>query len=279
MLKLVIPKGRIYENVVRLLNDAGIKLRVREREYKPFVNDPELDIKIMKPQNIPELVALGSYDAGFTGYDWVTETSAKIVEVQDLGLDPVEIVVAIPAGTKDLHKKRIVVASEYEKITRDYLEKDGYDYIFLRSFGATEVFPPEDADMIIDNTSTGATLKEHNLKVIATVLRSSTRFIANPNSLKDPKKSEKISEMKTLFSAILDARGRVMLEMNVPEEKLEAVVKMLPSMRSPTVAPLFTEGYAVKIAVKKDEVQNLIPMLKKYGVTDILEYELRKVVA
>ncbi len=278
-LRLVIPKGRIYENVVELLSEAGISLRVGERSYRPFVSDPSIDVKIMKPQNIPELVALGSYDAGFTGYDWVVETQARVVEIMDLGLDPVEIVVAIPKNLKkgDLHKKRIIVASEYEKIARDFLKKEGYDHVFLRSYGATEVFPPEDADMIIDNTSTGTTLREHDLEVTASILKSSTRFIANEDAL-NSKKGEKIEEMKMLFQAILDARERVMLEMNVPKEKLEEIVGMLPSMRSPTVSSLYNEGYAIKVAVKKSEVQNLIPKLKKFGATDIVEYELKKVV-
>ena len=149
----------------------------------------------------------------------------------------------------------------------------------MRTYGATEVFPPDDADMIIDNTSSGRTLKKHKLKIIDTIMESSTRFIANKQSLKDKWKHEKINEMMTLFQSVLDARCRVMLEMNVPNDKFEKIIKMLPCMRSPTIAPLYGEqGYAVKIAVKKHDVVKLIPMLKKYGATDILEYEFKKVV-
>jgi ATP phosphoribosyltransferase len=277
-LKLVVPKGRIHDNVVQLLGEAGIRLKFEERSYRPFVSDPSIEVKMMKPQNIPQLVALGSYDAGFTGYDWIVETGAKVVEVLDLGLDPVEIVAAIPKQIGDLRKRRIVVASEYENIACDFLKRKGYDYTFLRSYGATEVFPPDDADMIIDNTSTGTTLKEHGLRVLESIMRSSTRFIANQDSLSDQEKGKKIEEMKTLFKAILDARERVMLEMNISKDKLEEVVKMLPAMRSPTVAPLYSEGYAIKVAVKKSEVPGLIPKLKALGATDILEYDLRKVV-
>jgi len=133
--------------------------------------------------------------------------------------------------------------------------------------------------MIIDNTSTGRTLKEHNLHIVAILLESSTRFIGNKGALVNPEKNEKISEMKMLFQGVLDARNRVMLEMNVPKEKFDEIVKVLPCMRSPTVAPLFGEqGYAVKVAVRRTEVAKLIPLLKKLGATDILEYDFRKVV-
>lgn len=280
-LRIVIPKGRILENVVKLLNDAGIYIQVNERGYRPIVSNSEIEMKIMKPQNIPKLVELGSHDIGFTGYDWVVETGADIVEIMDLKLNPVKIVAAVPKNLsdKELHKRKIVVASEYENIATTFLEREKYNYVFLRTYGTTEVFPPDDADMIIDNTATGRTLTEHSLRIIDTLLVSSTRFVANKQGLKDPWKKEKISEMKMLFQSVLDARERVMLEMNVPKEKFKTIVKMLPCMRSPTVAPLYGEqGYAVKVAVKRTEVIKLIPLLKKLGATDILEYEFRKVV-
>jgi len=235
----------------------------------------------MKPQNIPKLLELGSHDVGFTGHDWIIETSADVEELMDLKFNPVKIVAAIPEHEQPekLIRRKIVVASEYENISSKFLNERGFDYVFLRTFGATEVFPPDDADMIVENTETGRTLAEHNLKVMADILDSSTRFIANKTALADEWKHEKIYELKMVFRAILDARGRVMLEMNVPSEKLEEIIKMLPCMRSPTVAPLYGEqGYAVKIAIKKQEVTKLIPFLKKMGATDILEYEFRKVV-
>ncbi|NOZ60142.1 MAG: ATP phosphoribosyltransferase [Calditrichaeota bacterium] len=280
-LKLVIPKGRIYSNVVGLLNDAGFGVETAERVYIPRVEDREIEAKIMKPQNIPKLVELGSHDAGFTGYDWIAETQANVVEVLDLGMDRVSIVAAVPENlaNANLKNQKIVVATEYEQIARHFLEKEGYSFLLLRTFGATEVFPPHDADMIVDNTSTGRTLKEHNLHIIHTVISSSTRFIANKEALADPWKREKIEEMKMLFQAVLDARERVMLEMNVPSEKFEKIIKILPCMRSPTISQLYGgKGYAVKVAVKKSEVVKLIPMLKKIGATDILEYDFKKVV-
>lgn len=280
-LRVVLPKGRIFENVVQLLNESGIRISHHQRAYRPMVSDPEIEVKIMKPQNIPKLLELGRHDIGFTGLDWVTETGANVTELLDLGFDPVRIVAAIPEilSMEKLQKNRIVVASEYEKITRDFLDEQGYDYIYVRTYGATEVFPPDDADMIVDNTSTGQTLLAHDLKIIAEVMSSSTRFIADKRAMEDLWKREKISEILMLFRSILDARGRVMLEMNVAPENLEAIIRILPCMRAPTVSPLYREqGFAVKAAVKKQEAAKLIPRLKKMGATDILEYEFRKVV-
>lgn len=280
-LKMVIPKGRIYSNVINLLNDSGFGVETADRVYIPSVKDQEIEAKIMKPQNIPKLIELGSHDVGFTGHDWVLETEADVEEIIDVGFDRVKIVAAIPESllNVNLKKRKIIVASEYEKIASKFLEKQKYKYILMRTFGATEVFPPEDADMIIDNTSTGRTLKEHNLSIIHVVLESTTRFIANKKSMKNLWKREKINEIKMLFQAVIDARDRVMLEMNVPHDKFEKIIKMLPCMRSPTVSPLYAEqGYAVKVAVTKTEVVKLIPLLKKYGATDILEFEFRKVV-
>ncbi|MCD4665627.1 MAG: ATP phosphoribosyltransferase, partial [Bacteroidales bacterium] len=180
-LKMVIPKGRIYKNVINLLNDSGFGVETAERIYVPKVDDQEIEAKIMKPQNIPKLVEHGSHDVGFTGNDWVLETKADVEEVLELGFDKVNIVAAIPENLLqlDLKQQKIIVASEYENIATNFLSNKNYNFILMRTYGATEVFPPEDADMIIDNTSTGRTLKEHNLFVIHTVLESSTCFIAN----------------------------------------------------------------------------------------------------
>ncbi len=278
-LKIVIPKGRIYDNVADLLISSGIYFKTGERNYKPEVNAKNIDIKIMKPQNIPKLLEMGARDIGFTGYDWIKEEKADVIEIMDLEFDPVKIVSAIPSkySIKDLRKRKIIVASEYENISREFLKKKKYKFEFLRTYGATEVFPPEDSDMIIDNTSTGTTLAEHNLKIVDTIMESSTRFISNKKAIK--KKEKEINKLKMLFKAVLDARKKVLLEMNVPEDKLKELVKFLPCMRSPTVAPLYKEeGYAVKIAVDKSKVLDLIPQLKKYGARDILEYEISKVV-
>lgn len=280
-LSMVIPKGRIFDNVISLLREAGVDIRPNARHYVPYVGNPDIQAKIMKPQNIPQLIELGSHDVGFTGYDWIVESGAKVVELIDLGLDPVTIVAAIPTDSdlSFLRGRKIIVASEYQQISTNFLQREGFDFVLIRTYGASEAFPPQDADMIIDNRSTGQTLREHNLKAIAEIMTSSTRFIANPRALEDEWKKEKIDSWAMLFKAVLNARKRVMLEMNVPSEKLEAVVKFLPCMRAPTVAPLFgDQGYAVKVAVPREDVAQLIPKLKWLGATDILEYSLRKVI-
>lgn len=280
-LKVVLPKGKLYEKVAELFKDTGIDIeRASERMYRLTSKDSNIKVKVMKPQNIPKLIELGSHDAGFTGLDWIKESKADVCEVLDLGFDPVRIVAAVPEGAskEQLLRRKIVVASEYENLAREYLDREGFDYVLIRTYGATEAFPPEDADMIIDNTSSGRTLREQHLTPIDTLMESSTRFIANKKALE--RRRDKIEELKLLFTSVLDARERVMLEMNVSNENLKDVIKVLPCMRAPTIAPLYNnEGYAVKAAVKKGEVKKLIPMLKRLGATDILEYELKKVVA
>lgn len=279
-LKIIIPKGRLHGRVVALLNDCGFGVDSDERNYIPRVVDNEVEAKLLKPQNVPRLIELGSHDAGFCGRDWIEETGADVVEVMDLGFDPVTIVAAADCAFEEAKRRGpLVAASEYERLACRFLEQRYRRYIFIRTFGATEVFPPDDADVIVDNMASGRTLKEHGLKVIATLLQSSTRFIANRRALRDPFKREKIGQMKTLFNAVLDARERVMLEMNVSGNKLAAIVRVLPCMRAPTVSSLYGgKGYAVKTAVRKQEAAGLITQLKKMGARDILETEFRKVV-
>lgn len=280
-LRMVVPKGRIYRNIVQLLGEAGIHLDVDERGYRPIVSDPDIAVKIMKPQNIPRLLELGSHDIGFTGYDWIRETGSEVEVLLDLKFDPVRIIAAVPEGAtiETLRERRVVVATEYETISRAWLDGQQLDYVLLRTHGATEVFPPDDADMIIDNTSTGRTLAEHNLAIVGEIMRSSTCFVACPEAMQDPWKAEKIARIQMLFQSILDARGRVMLEMNVAPDILDRIIDVLPCMRSPTVAELFGQkGYAVKVAVSRSQAVQLIPQLKAMGATDILEYDFKKVV-
>ena len=285
-LRILIPKGRIFDNVSKLFLDAGFPVSLTDRTYMLVLGTDQgqedtLDAKIMKPQNVAELLELGSHDAGFTGLDWIRESGADVEEIMDLGFDKVKIVAAVPAekSENELKQRKIVAATEYMNLAEEWLRSGGYQYRLLRTYGATEVFPPDDADMIIDNTSSGQTLKDNGLKIIATLMESSTRFIASRAAMADPEKRRRIEELAMLFRSVLDGRGRVMLEMNVPKAKFQEIVAGLPAMRSPTVAPLFgDEGYAVKIAVKREEVPAIIPRLKKAGATDIVEYDLRKVV-
>lgn len=280
-LSILIPKGRIYDNVAKLFAEAGISISLSERTYRPSIGVDWLDGKVMKPQNVGQLLEIGSHDAGFTGLDWIRETNADVTEVMDLGFDRVRIVAAVPAGLDEgaLRGRKLTVATEYVAIAEAWLKKTGYDYRIVRTYGATEVFPPDDADMIVDNTSTGRTLQDNGLRIVDTLLESSTRFVASNAALRDPGKRRRIEELAMLFKAVIDGRERVMLEMNVTKLRFPELVAGLPAMRSPTVAPLYgDDGYAVKIAVKRSEVPELIPMLKKLGATDIVEYDLRKVV-
>ncbi|MDR2394936.1 MAG: ATP phosphoribosyltransferase [Treponema sp.] len=280
-LRILIPKGRIFDKVARLFDEAGFPISLTERTYRPLIATPWLEGKIMKPQNVGKLLELGSHDAGFTGLDWIQESRAKVQEIMDLGFDQVRIVAAVPADLDEvaLKSKQLRVATEYVHLAEQWLHASGYQYRILRTYGATEVFPPDDADMIIDNTASGRTLQDNGLRIIATILESSTRFVACTAAMADAVKRNHIEELAMLFKAVLDGRERVMVEMNVDKSRFAALVTGLPSMRSPTVAPLYGDaGYAVKIAVKKSEVPGMIPRLKNLGATDIVEYELRKVV-
>jgi ATP phosphoribosyltransferase len=279
-LKILLPKGRIYDNVVALFSEAGINISLPERAYRPTVNQEDLEAKVMKPQNIGKLLELGAHDVGFTGVDWICETGADVVEVLDLGFDKVRIVAAVPNEIDDrmLRSRRMIVATEYVANAEAWLKQQNLNYLIVRTYGATEVFPPDDADMIIDNTATGRTLQENGLRIVDTIMESSTRMFASKEAMADPAKKQKIMELKMLFEAVLAARSRVMLEMNVSKARFPDLVRGIPSMKSPTVAPLYgDDGYAVKTVVKKSEVPVLMPKLKALGATDIIEYELRKV--
>jgi ATP phosphoribosyltransferase len=276
-INLALPKGRMAEGVLRLMEDAGFKVLANGRNYRPLCADPRFQLKLLKPQDIVRMVELGRHDLAFAGHDWVVELGAKVDDLLDTGLDKVRLVAAAPRDAVDgLRGRRIVVASEYETITRSWLDREGFDYLFVRSHGATEVFPPEDADMIVDNTATGRTLVENDLEEIATLLDSSTRLIANPALGRRPE----VDEFVLLLTSVLDARKRVMLEMNVGAAGLDPVLAILPCMRLPTVMPLAGEGgFAVKSAVPRAEVRRLIPLLKAAGATDILEFAFSKVVS
>jgi ATP phosphoribosyltransferase len=275
----LIPKGRIFDNIALLFSSAGFPISLADRTYRPTLKVDWLDAKIMKPQNVGPLLELGRHDVGFTGLDWLEESRADVEKIMDLEFDKVRIVAAVPSASP-LNKTNLTVATEYVNIADKWLSSQNYNYRILRTYGATEVFPPDDADMIIDNTSSGKTLKDNGLDIIATLLESSTYFVASKAALANPEKNARIQELAMLFKAVLDARDTVMLEMNVVESLFDELVAAIPCMRSPTVSPLYGEkgGFAVKSAVKKNEVPEIIPLLKKLGATDIVEYDLRKVV-
>lgn len=280
-LKLVLPKGRINTKVLELLSDCGIKLVGTERNYRPKAYGFDVEVKLLKSQNIPSLVEMGQHDIGFAGIDWVIERDCQVEILKDLGFDPVRIVACIPEewDWEEMKKRPVIVASEYKNISEQYLKKNGFDYQLLRSYGATEVFPPEDADMIIDNTSTGTTIEANRLKIVDTVMTSSTQFLANKDTMADPGKRKDIEDLLTVMQSVLNGRERVLLEMNCATDRIDAIVSLLPAMRNPTVAQLYNEdGFAIKAAVKKSEVRPLIPQLLEAGATDILETAIRKAI-
>lgn len=293
-LNILLAKGRIYESVYELLNDVGISIQLPERTYFPVTNQSDLAFQVVKPQIVGALLASGKADVGFSGKDWVYENGVqgKVTEIMDLGFDGVRIVAAVPdtvdfpkliSSSNGKNSAPITVATEYQNISKKWMREKKINGTVFRTWGTSEGFVRDNdaslAQILVDNTSTGSSLRANNLKIVDTLMESSTRMYASKSAMKDSAKKKKILELKMLFEAVLNARGRVMLEMNVLDKNFETLVKGLPAMKSPTISPLFGgRGYAVKIAVQKSEVPQLLPTLKSLGATDIVEYELRKVI-
>ncbi len=279
---LAIPKGRMETGVFNLLADAGIEVHLGQRGYRPTLSEPGFEVKLLKPQNIVEMLSAGTRDIGFAGADWVAEKRADLIEMLDTGLDPVKIVAAAPEALLEsgrLPDRRLVVVSEYERLTRDWIASRGLDASFVHSYGATEVFPPEDADVIVDNTATGETLAANGLTVVEELMASSTRLYAGPGAVADPAKKEVIDGLVLSLKSVLEARKRIMLELNVSLQDLDGVIEALPSMREPTVAMLHGgTGMAVKAAVPRGDLPRLIPRLKQLGATDIAVSRLEQIV-
>lgn len=285
-LKILLAKGRIYESVYALLSDVGISINLPDRQYFPTTNQKDLAFQVVKPQITSLLLANNKADVGFSGKDWVYENGVQddVIEIMDLGFDPVRIVAAIPENKdyEKLLKGPVTIATEYQALSKKYVEDKKIDGTIFRTWGTSEGFVQDTEDSIaqilIDNTSTGSSLKANRLKIVDTLMESSTRMYASKEAMDDPEKKQKIMELKMLFETVLNARSRVMLEMNCSEVDFDKLIKGIPSMKSPTVSPLFGgNGYAIKIAVKKSEVPTLLPKLQSLGATDIVEYELRKV--
>ena len=281
-LELALPKGRMQEGVFALLADAGIHVRAGSRGYRPSVSLPGIQAKILKPQNVVEMLASGTRDVGFAGADWVRELGADLVEVLDTGLDSVRLVAAAPVGLLTdgrLPRRALVIASEYEQITRAWMRAEKIEARFVRSYGATEVFPPEDADCIVDIAASGDTLRANGLVVFAELMLSSTRLYASRRAYEDPIKRAGIDRLVMLLRSVLEARGRVMLEVNVSATSLEDVIAVLPCMREPTISPLHgATGFAVKAAVPRKRLPLLIPEIKARGGTDIVVSQLMQII-
>jgi ATP phosphoribosyltransferase len=276
----------MQDGVFDLLEHAGIHITASgrsDRDYRPKLSLPDFEAKLLKPQNIVEMLHVGSRDLGFAGADWVAEKEADLTELVDTGLDPVRLVAALPAKLLKngaLPTQHLVVASEYERLARNWIAARGLDATFVRSYGATEVFPPEDADCIVDNTSTGSTLRANGLEIVDEVMLSSTRLYAHPAALEQRNKRDAIESFVTMVRSVLDARRRVMVEVNVSAENLEAVIEVLPCMREPTVSPLHgNAGFALKAAVPRDLLARVIPEIKARGGTDIVVFQIGNIVA
>ncbi len=281
-LRLALPKGRMEQGVLALLAEAGIHVTRTARSYRPHINLPHTEVKVLKPQSIVQMLDAGSRDVGFTGADWVAELDGDLVELLDTGLDPVRVVAAAPAEIlRDgrLPGGPLTVASEYERLTGRWIAEAGLDARFVRSYGATEVFPPEDADVIVDNTATGSTLAANGLEVVDELMRSSTRLYANPRALEVPAHRAAVEGLVMVLDSVLEARRRVMVEVNVSADRLAAVLEVLPCMRRPTVSPLAGDGgFAVKAAAPRETLPGLVPRLKAAGGTDIVVTRLAQIV-
>jgi ATP phosphoribosyltransferase len=290
MLRLVLPKGSLEQATFELFAAADLAVRrASDVAYRASIDDPRVaEVHILRPQEIPIYVAEGLFDIGVTGRDWVEETGADIVSLGELryskvSSDPVKVVLAV-AGDSFVQKvedlpKGCRVSTEYPRLTKRFLDERGVNAEVRFSFGATEAKIPEIADAVVEITETGRALRAAGLRVIDTLLLSYTELIANPVSVADPEKLRAMGQLLVLLQGALEARGRVLVKLNVAPIDLPSIIAVLPSMRSPTVAKLFGEaGYAVEAVVPKSEINILIPALKERGATDIIELPIAKIV-
>lgn len=286
-LKIGLPKGSLQESTFHMLARAGWRISVGSRSYIPSVDDPEMEARLIRAQEISRYVEQGILDCGLTGWDWIVENDSEVVEVANLvyakqGLRPVRWVLAVPNDSpirtaKDLEGKRI--ATEAVNLTKQYLKKHGVKAEVEFSWGATEVKTPELVDAIVELTETGSSLRAANLRIVETVLESTTRLIANKTAWKDPWKRDKMETLSLLLKGALAAEEKVGLKMNVAEKNLAPLLKSLPALRNPTVSRLGTEGWvAVETVIDEKTVRELIPKLKAAGAEGIIEYPLNKVI-
>ncbi len=286
-LVLGLPKGSLQEATFAMFQKAGFKVSVGSRSYLPSVDDPEIDGRLIRAQEISRYVELGVLDAGITGFDWIQENGSDVHEVADLiyakqGMRPVRWVLAVHndspiQSVKDLQGKRI--ATEAVGLTKRYLEKHGVQAEVEFSWGATEVKVPELVDAIVELTETGSSLRANNLRIVDVVLTSTTKFIANRKVWQNEWKRTKIEQIAMLLQGALAAESRVLLKMNAPAGKVEAVAKILPALHAPTINQLSTNGWvAIESVVEEKVVRQIIPELKRAGAEGIIELPLNKVI-
>ena len=290
MLRLVLPKGSLERATFELFEAADLAVsRSSDVDYKATVKDHRIaEVRILRPQEIPNYVADGLFDVGITGRDWVEETGAEVVSLGELKYskatsNPIRVVLAVAASSpwqsvKDL-PDGARVSTEYPVLTEKFLSANGIKANVFLSYGATEAKVPEIADAVVEITETGRALKAAGLKIIDTILVSYTELVANPTSCQDPQKRKAMDDIVTLLQGALDARGKVLVKLNVSAQDLNRVIELLPSMRSPTVSELFGGGsYAVETVVPKENINRLIPELRDVGASDIIELPISKIV-
>ncbi len=289
MLSIALPKGSLEKQTLLLFSQADMEVRKSSREYNPTVDDPRITrVKILRPQEIPVYVQDGYFDLGISGHDWVMETGADVVEVAELpyaktGTGRVQLVVAVPEDSPIRQAADIRpgsrVSTEFPNITRAYFQRLGAEVDVHFSYGATEAKVPELMDALVDLTETGATLRRNGLRIVDVILESTTRLLANKDAWEDPQKRSAIEEVRTLLLGVIEARGRVLLMMNVARDRLETVIAEVPAMKKPTVNQLHgSEDYEVTTVAEKATVNVLIPRLKAAGAEDILEMPIAKIV-
>jgi ATP phosphoribosyltransferase len=289
VLRLVLPKGSLEKATLELFEAADLPVsRSSSVEYQGSIDDPRItSVRILRPQEIPVYVAEGLFDIGITGRDWVEETGSDVVSLGELQYSkatsrPINLVVAVAGDStatsaKDL-PDGVRVQSEYPELTKRFFAEQGVRADVRLSYGATEAKIPDIADCVVEITETGRALRAAGLKVIDTVLTSYTEVIANPSSAADADKRRAMDQVMTLLNGVLDARGRVLLKLNVSEARRDAVLAVLPSMKSPTISPLAGGGYAVESVVEKRTINLVIPALRDAGATDLVEMMISKIV-
>ena len=290
MLKLVLPKGSLENATMQLFDEADLTVRrSSDVDYRATINDPRIDdVRILRPQEIPSYVADGLFDLGIAGRDWIEETGSDVVSLGQMNYSkatarPVKIVVAVPNASPfesiaDL-PDGVKVSSEYPVLTERHFAAAGVKADVRLSYGATEAKAPDIVDAVVDLTETGRALKAAGLKIIDEILTSYTELFANREAFEDPTKRKAMEQIKTLLDGVLDARGRVLMKLNVAAEQLQDVIEVLPSMKAPTVNELWGGGgFAVETVANKGEINVLIPELLERGATDIVELPISKIV-
>ncbi len=290
MLKLVIPKGSLEEQTLRLFEAADLPVRrSSSRDYHGSIDDDRIErVSVLRPQEIPSYVNDGLFDLGITGEDWIAETGAEVEILTSLRYAKrgtghgTKIVLAVPnehpANSAKEMPEGSRISTEFLRLTERYFENLGVPVKVVWSYGATEAKVPEIVDAIVDITETGSTLRAHGMKIIETLMTSDPVLVANKDSAADPAKRAAMDDIVTLLRGALEAEGRVLIKLNVSDAQLDAVLAVVPSMKAPTISPLSEGGVAIETVVEKAGVNRLIPELKAAGATDILELPISKIV-